>query len=63
MSAQIWVYELQQLARVILSRPPLEVKNETYEIVKKLGNATGNIVVIDDIRIHVDQFGQQQRDM
>ena len=57
------MYELHQLARVILSRPVHEVKIETHEIVQELANATGNIIVIDDIRFHVDQFGQPQRDM
>lgn len=56
------MYELQQLARVILSRPPHEVKSEVYKIVSELANATGNIIVVDDVRFHVDPVGQIKRD-
>lgn len=58
----MWVYELQQLARVILSRPPHEVKSQVHEIASELANATSNIIVVDDVRFHVDRVGQIKRD-
>lgn len=58
----VWVYELQQLARVILSRPPHEVKSQVHEIASELANATSNIIVVDDVRFHVDRVGQIKRD-
>ncbi|XP_046393425.1 cadherin-87A-like [Ischnura elegans] len=58
----IWIYEPEQLIRVILSRPPEEVNQEKDEIVSELSNATQSQVVIDDIRYHVDSSGQIRRD-
>lgn len=59
---QVWVYEQQQLIRVILSRPPEEVNRERDEIVLELSNATQSLVVVDDIRYHVDAMGHIQQD-
>lgn len=58
----VWVYEQQQLIRVILSRPPEEVNRERDEIVLELSNATQSLVVVDDIRYHVDAMGHIQQD-
>ncbi|XP_071455526.1 cadherin-87A [Hetaerina americana] len=58
----IWIYEPEQLIRVILSRPPEEVNQEKDEIVSELSNATLSLVVVDDIRYHVDSSGQIRRD-
>ncbi|XP_065199853.1 cadherin-87A [Planococcus citri] len=58
----IWVYESQQLARVILSRPPKEVESRVHKIAAQLSNATGNVVVVDALRYHVNSIGQTQHD-
>ncbi|KAG8232452.1 hypothetical protein J437_LFUL012376 [Ladona fulva] len=58
----IWIYEPQQLIRVILSRSPEEVNQEKDEIVAELSNVTLSLVVIDDIRYHVDSSGRIRRD-
>lgn len=59
---QVWVYEQQQLVRVILSRPPEEVNRQRESIVMELSNATQSLVVVDDIRYHVDPLGHKQID-
>ncbi|XP_014205128.1 cadherin-87A [Copidosoma floridanum] len=53
----VWVFEPNQLIRVILSRPPEEVNREKDEIILELSNATQSRVVVDDIRFHVDLSG------
>lgn len=58
----MWVYEQQQLVRVILSRPPEEVNRQRESIVMELSNATQSLVVVDDIRYHVDPLGHKQID-
>lgn len=59
---QIWIYEKQQLIRVILSRPPEEVHREKEQITMELSNATKSLVVIDEIKYHVNAVGQIQQD-
>ncbi|XP_067010919.2 cadherin-87A [Anabrus simplex] len=58
----VWIYEPQQLIRVILSRPPEEVNEERNEIVAELSNITQSLVVVDDIRYHVDSSSRIHRD-
>ncbi|XP_073989842.1 cadherin 87A [Rhodnius prolixus] len=58
----IWIYEKQQLIRVILSRPPEEVHREKEQITMELSNATKSLVVIDEIKYHVNAVGQIQQD-
>ncbi|KAJ8670760.1 hypothetical protein QAD02_002019 [Eretmocerus hayati] len=58
----VWVFEPSQLIRVILSRPPEEVNREKDEIIRELSNATQSLVVVDDIRYHVDSTGYIRRD-
>jgi hypothetical protein len=53
----VWIFEPNQLIRVILSRPPEEVHQERDEIIAELSNVTGSLVVVDDIRYHVDSSG------
>lgn len=60
--SQIWIYEPEQLVRVILSRPPSEVQNERDEILIELQNATKKQIIIDDIRYHVDGVGRIRMD-
>uniref|UniRef100_A0A8D8SJI2 Cadherin-87A n=2 Tax=Cacopsylla melanoneura TaxID=428564 RepID=A0A8D8SJI2_9HEMI len=58
----VWIYEPQQLIKIILSRPPLEVTAEQDELVRDLSNATDTRVVVDDIRSHVSHTGQIRLD-
>jgi hypothetical protein len=61
-SFQVWIYEPEQLVRVILSRPPSEVQSERDEILVELTNVTKNRIIIDDIRYHVDGVGRIRMD-
>jgi hypothetical protein len=61
-NVQVWIYEPEQLVRVILSRPPSEVQNERDEILVELTNVTKNRIIIDDIRYHVDSVGRIRMD-
>ncbi|CRK91477.1 CLUMA_CG005143, isoform A [Clunio marinus] len=58
----IWIYEPEQLVRVILSRSPSEVQNERDEIMIELTNVTKKHIIIDDIRYHVDGVGRIRMD-
>ncbi|XP_021925581.1 cadherin-87A isoform X2 [Zootermopsis nevadensis] len=58
----VWIFEPNQLIRVILSRPPKEVHHERDEIIAELSNVTGSLVVVDDIRYHVDSSGHIHHD-
>lgn len=61
-TVHVWVYEPHQLIRVVLSRPPEEVHRERRDIVEELSNATKSLVVVDDIRYHVDSQKHIHRD-
>lgn len=61
-STQVWIYEPEQLVRVILSRPPSEVQSERDEILIELTNVTKKHIIIDDIRYHVDGVGRIRMD-
>ncbi|KAF8763163.1 Cadherin-87A like protein [Argiope bruennichi] len=52
---KIWIYEQNQLVRVIVPQPPEEVNRKKAMIHEILSNATRGIVVIDDIRYHVNE--------
>ncbi|XP_070490349.1 cadherin-87A isoform X2 [Chironomus tepperi] len=58
----VWIYEPEQLVRVILSRPPSEVQNERDEILVELTNVTKKHIIIDDVRYHVDSIGRIRMD-
>ncbi|XP_017767839.1 PREDICTED: cadherin-87A isoform X2 [Nicrophorus vespilloides] len=58
----IWIFEPTQLNRIILSRPVTEVKCEREEIIAELSNATGSLVIIDDIRYHTDDLGRKNEE-
>ncbi|XP_047099103.1 cadherin-87A [Schistocerca piceifrons] len=58
----IWIFEPDQLIRVILSRPPEAVNEDRDEIVAELSNITKSLVVVDDIRYHVDSNGHIHHD-
>ncbi|KAK9891762.1 hypothetical protein WA026_016560 [Henosepilachna vigintioctopunctata] len=55
----IWIFEPQQLIRVILSRPAEEVAKEQEEIIAELSNSTQSFVIIDEIRYHTDDEGNK----
>ncbi|KAH1027486.1 hypothetical protein HUJ05_000983 [Dendroctonus ponderosae] len=59
---QVWVFEPEQLIRVILSRPKEEVYKEKEEIISELGNATHYLIIIDEIRFHVGSGGRKNED-
>ncbi|KAG1695314.1 Cadherin-87A [Nymphon striatum] len=50
---KVWVYEANQLIRVIIAQPPERIAELQVELINVLSNATGGIVVIDDIKYHV----------
>lgn len=58
----VWIFEPNQLIRVILSRPPEEVNQEREEIISELSNVTQSLVVVDEIRYHVDANGHINQD-
>ncbi|XP_044756698.1 cadherin-87A [Coccinella septempunctata] len=55
----IWIFEPQQLIRIILSRPTDEVAREQQEIIAELSNSTQSLVIIDEIRYHTDDIGNK----
>ncbi|XP_058116398.1 cadherin-87A [Anopheles ziemanni] len=58
----VWVFNPEQLVRMILSRPPAEVHQDREEIVSELGNATQRLIIVDEIRYHVDSLGRIRMD-
>lgn len=58
----IWVIRQEQLVRVIMSRPPVEVQQEREELVSELRNATDKRIVVDEIRHHVNNMGRIRMD-
>ncbi|KAJ8969553.1 hypothetical protein NQ314_001705 [Rhamnusium bicolor] len=58
----VWIFEPEQLIRVILSRPREEVTKEREEIVAELSNATQSLVIIDEIRYHINDNGLKNED-
>lgn len=58
----MWIFNPEQLVRVILSRPPSEVHKEHSEIIGELQNATQKRIIIDEIRYHVDSMGRIRMD-
>ncbi|XP_056642220.1 cadherin-87A isoform X2 [Diorhabda sublineata] len=58
----VWIFEPEQLIRVILSRPKEEVLKEKEEILAELSNATQSLVIIDEIRYHIDDNGVKNDD-
>lgn len=55
----MWIFEPQQLIRIILSRPTEEVAREQQEIIAELSNSTQSLVIIDEIRYHTDDTGNK----
>ncbi|GAB0095360.1 Cadherin-87A [Sergentomyia squamirostris] len=61
-TVHVWIFNPEQLIRVILSRPPSEVNQERDEIVSELSNATHKRIIVDEIRYHVDGMGRIRMD-
>jgi hypothetical protein len=59
----IWIYDPEQLVQLTISRTPREVNEQKEKIVTELRNVTQKIIVIDDIRFHVDEEKGQNRAM
>ncbi|XP_025829338.1 cadherin-87A [Agrilus planipennis] len=55
----VWIFEPQQLIRVILSRPVGEVLQEQEEIIEELSNATQSLIVLNEIRYHTELNGKK----
>lgn len=62
MRFQVWIFEQEQLIRVILSRPVEEVYQEREEIIAELSNATQSHVIIYEIRYHTDDNGYKNEE-
>ncbi|XP_025199596.1 cadherin-87A isoform X2 [Melanaphis sacchari] len=58
----VWVYETHQLVKLIVSRAPQTVNEGREQILSSLANVTNMIVVLDDVRYHVNQYGYIQPD-
>ncbi|XP_055524329.1 cadherin-87A [Wyeomyia smithii] len=58
----VWIFNPEQLVRVILSRPPSEVHMEREEIISELSNATQKLIIVDEVRYHVDSLGRIRMD-
>uniref|UniRef100_A0A182QKL0 Cadherin domain-containing protein n=1 Tax=Anopheles farauti TaxID=69004 RepID=A0A182QKL0_9DIPT len=58
----VWIFNPEQLVRMILSRPPSEVHQDREEIVSELANATQRLIIVDEIRYHVDSLGRIRMD-
>ena len=59
----LWVFEPAQQLKLVIDRDPMAVNKEKENIIKELKNATQKIVVIDDIRYHVNTISGLRRDM
>ncbi|KAF5276236.1 hypothetical protein FQR65_LT04041 [Abscondita terminalis] len=53
----VWIYEPEQLIRVILSRPVDEVLKEKREILSELSNATNYLIIASDLKPHTNESG------
>ncbi|XP_060523658.1 cadherin-87A isoform X2 [Cylas formicarius] len=58
----VWIFEPEQLIRVILSRPREEVRKEKDGIVSELSNATQSLIIIDEIRFHIGDGGRKNEE-
>ena len=46
----LWIYQPEQLIKLVIDKPPMMVNQNKAEIVAELKNVTQEIVVVDDIR-------------
>ena len=62
-TVNLWVYEPDQLVRLIVDMPPMQVNREKRSILNALRNVTRDTVVLDDIRYHISDTEGLRRDM
>lgn len=58
----VWIFEPEQLIRVIMSRPREEVYKEKGEVIAELSNATQSLIIIDEIRFHIGDGGRKNEE-
>ncbi|XP_071055461.1 cadherin-87A [Onthophagus taurus] len=58
----VWIFEPNQLIRIILSKPVEEVLREKNEILAELSNATQSRVIMVDIRFNTDDMGHKNEE-
>ena len=59
----VWIYEPEQLIKLVIAKPPMSVHKNKTKIISELRNVTKQIVVVDDIRYHIDNQVGLKRDM
>lgn len=59
----LWVYEPEQLIKLVIAKTPEEVNADKMKIIAELRNVTQQVIVIDDIRFHIHEQDGLQRDM
>jgi len=57
------VYEPDQLIKLVVAMPPMQVVREQKSIIKALRNVTQDIVVLDAIKYHISDEEGLRRDM
>ena len=62
-SVYLWVFEPAQQIKLVINKDPIMVNKEQQNIIKELRNVTDKIVVIDDIKYHVNTASGLRRDM
>ena len=62
-TVNLWIYEPDQLVRLIVDMPPMQVNREKRSILNALRNVTRDTVVLDDIRYHISDTEGLRRDM
>lgn len=58
---KVWIYQPDQLVKVVITQPPEEVHKKKKELQKLLKNAMGGTVIIDTIRYHVGHGNKLER--
>ena len=59
----LWIYEPQQLIKLVVNMPPMQVNREKRSILAALKNVTQETVVQDEIKYHISPEGGLRRDM
>ena len=57
------MYEPAQQLKLVINKDPMEVNRQKETIIAQLSNVTQKIVVIDDIKYHVNTAAGLRRDM
>ena len=59
----LWVYEPEQLIKLVINKTPTEVNVKKFQIIEELRNVTKEIIVIDEIKFHVGEETGLDREM